>query len=76
MNNAVDILNKQIAPAIPALTDAQRRTGKDQELDFAGGLTLRVTSHQARIYAYAPDEATLEALEDSGRNFTVVEWTL
>jgi hypothetical protein len=63
---------RDIDAAIPVLTAAQRRTGQDQEIDFKEWLVLRVTSHEARIYARDPDEATLATLEDSGRNFAVV----
>jgi hypothetical protein len=64
-------MNHQIDNAIPALTDIMRRTGATQELDFPGGLLVRVTPKQATIFAHNPDGSMLDALENSGRSFCV-----
>lgn len=72
MSTATDVLNIDIELAIPRLYRVAKETGEAQEIDFPGGLTLRVTPLQAIIFADDPDEETLEALEASGRSFCVV----
>jgi hypothetical protein len=72
MNEVRDILRIDVPRLMPALTAAVKRDGRDIEQYIGEGMTLKVTPHEARIWAVEPSDEAVEALEESGRSFVVI----